>query len=364
MSYLDRIRATLERIRAADRYRTVDTGPRLAIDFSSNDYLGLAADPRVIGALRQAGRAGSGGSRLLGGHHREHALLEEELAAWLGRERALVFSSGYLSAAGAIGVLSTAARVAYSDRLNHASLIDALATSKIDRLVYPHKKLPAKDQRRGSALIVTESIFSMDGDAVNLAAIVRDLTGDDVLLVDEAHALGVAGPRGAGLAAGILDERIVILGTLSKSLGSQGGFVAGPAALIELLINAARSFIFDTALAPALAAAARAALKVTIEGDALRASLHANVARLQSGLRERGYEAGDHRSAIVPVVLGEERAALDAAQHLRAAGITAPAIRPPTVPAGTSRLRFSVRANHTPADIDALLEAMACIAIS
>jgi 8-amino-7-oxononanoate synthase len=364
MSYLERVNAAIARIRAADRYRSVTLNGPLAIDFSTNDYLGLSADPRVVEALHGAGRAGSSGSRLLGGNHPEHVALEEELATWLGRERALLFSSGYMAAAGAVSVLASVMRIAYSDQLNHASLIDALLASKIDRSIYAHGTLPPKDKRTGPALIVSESIFSMDGDAADVDALVRDLGDDDVLLLDEAHALGVAGVRGAGLAATIDDPRIVILGTLSKSLGSQGGFVAGPAALVELLTNAARSFIFDTALAPALAQAARTSLGIAAGGDALRATLHANVARLQSGLRECGYATPGHRSAIVPVVQGSERAALDVSARLRAANITAPAIRPPTVPAGTSRLRFSVRANHTPAEIDAVLEALTCIAIS
>ena len=364
MSYLDRVNAAIVRIRAADRYRAVDTGAVLPIDFSTNDYLGLSADPRVVAAMHQTQRAGSSGSRLLGGHHREHAALEEELATWLGRERALVFSSGYMAAAGAVSVLASVVRTAYSDRLNHASLIDALIASKLDRSIYPHRGLPAKAERSGPALIVTESIFSMAGDTIDIDAIVRDLGDDDVLLIDEAHALGVVGTHGAGVAAAIRDPRIVVLGTLSKSLGAQGGFVAGPAALIELLTNAARSFIFDTALAPALADAARVALQIAAKGDDLRTALHANVARLQTGLRNAGYNVPQYRSAIVPVVLGSERAALDVAAHLRTAGISAPAIRPPTVPAGTSRLRFSVRANHSAADVDALLEALACIAIS
>jgi 8-amino-7-oxononanoate synthase len=364
MSYLERISAAIARIRAADRYRSVDANGPLTIDFSTNDYLGLSSDPRVLEALHSAQRAGSSGSRLLGGHHPEHTALEEELAAWLGREGALLFSSGYMAAAGAVSVLASVMRVAYSDQLNHASLIDALVASKIDRNIYVHGNLPPKSERTGPALIVSESIFSMDGDAADVGALVRDLGDDDVLLLDEAHALGVTGARGAGLAATIDDPRIVILGTLSKSLGAQGGFVAGPAALIELLTNAARSFIFDTALAPALAQAARASLRIAAAGDVLRATLHANAARLQSGLRGCGYETPEHHSAIVPVVLGTERAALDVSARLRAAGITAPAIRPPTVRAGTSRLRFSVRANHTPAEIDAVLETLSCIAIS
>ncbi len=338
--------------------------PSGVIDFSSNDYLGLAADARVVEALRRADRVGSGGARLLGGRHHSHWELEEALAANLGKERALLFSSGYLAAIGAISVLSTLVGASYSDALNHACLIDGLRLTKLPRTIYPHGRLPLRADRTARSLIVTESIFSMDGDCVDLSAIVRDLGDDDVLLVDEAHALGAVGENGAGLAAKLDDPRVVILGTLSKAFGAQGGFVAGSETLIELLINTARTFIFDTAPVPAVSAAALAALDISRSDRGLRESLHANVLRLRIGLKKLGVTTFDNPSPIVPVVLGDEQRALEVAKRVRERGIYAPAVRPPTVPIGTSRLRISVRADHTAQQIDALLEALECIGIS
>lgn len=350
--------ATFER---ADRLRTIEPYEAgTSIDFSNNDYLALAADPRVVAAMRRCERVGSGGARLLGGRRREHAQLEDALAPFLGRERVLLFSSGYLAAAGAIGVLAQCASSIYSDEFNHASIIDAARASRLERTVYPHRMLPPGTQRRSGALIVTESIFSMEGDAADLAGMVGDLGDDDMLLVDEAHAIGVAGTCGGGMAAAFSDPRVIVMGTLSKALGSQGGFVAGPARLIDLLVTSARPFIFDTALAPPLAAAAHRALDIVIQDEVRRAQLHTNVQRMRAGLRTDDVAAHTHQSPIVPVLLGEERRALNVARALRAGGIIAPAIRPPTVPIGTSRLRVSIRSDHTPEEIDALLEGLRC----
>lgn len=363
MSYLDRVEDALTRIRAADRYREVDPRQRSgAVDFSSNDYLGLATDARVVQALARASRVGSGGARLLGGAHREHSLLEEELAAWLGRERVLLFSSGYHAALGAISTLAICVERIYSDRLNHASLIDGMRIARTPREIYAHLQPPQGAARTSSALLVTESIFSMDGDTADLRAIVESLCEDDVLLVDEAHALGVTGLHGAGLAYGIADPRVVVLGTLSKALGAMGGFIAGPNALIELIINTARTFIFDTALPPAIALAGRIALTIARSDDEQRIALHQNVARLRAGLRAIGLPSIDAPSPIVPVILGTASQALGVANALLTKGIYAPAVRPPTVPEGSSRLRLSVRANHTPQEIDlSLRELAACI---
>ncbi len=366
MSYLRNVEAMLAEIHAQHRYREVPvrqlTG---AIDFSSNDYLALAADSRVLQAFHHATRVGSGGARLLGGAHREHSLLEEELAAWLGRERALLFSSGYLSAMGAIPVLAKMVDAIYSDELNHASLIDGIRMSHVPRTVYPHAQLPRAAQRPARSLIVTESIFSMDGDATNVAEIVADLRDGDILLIDEAHALGVAGPEGAGLGRSFDDPRVVIFGTLSKSFGAQGGFIAGPARLIELLINTARTFIFDTALPPAIALAARVALTIMKRDEERRGRLHANVAHLRAGLRSLGLPAIDDPSPIVPVVLGSEERTLAVARKLLEKKLNVPAIRPPTVPPGSSRLRCSLRSDHVPEQLDLLVQGISeCIATS
>lgn len=365
MSYLSRVKAALDEIAAQHRLRAIALRePSAAIDFSSNDYLALSTDSRVLGALRCADRAGSGGARLLGGRHREHWALEEELAAHLGRERTLLFSSGYLAALGAITALSNVVGAAYSDALNHACLIDGLRLTRLAREIYPHGKMPPRAQRISGSLIITESIFSMDGDSVDISAMLAELGGDDILLVDDAHALGAVGPNGIGLAAQIDDPRIVILGTLSKALGAQGGFVAGPAPVIELLLNSARTFIFDTALVPAVAAAARIALQIVREEEDRRERLHRSVRQLRSGLETLGFATFNNLTPIVPVVLGEERRALAIEKDLFDRGIYAPAVRPPTVPVGSSRLRVSLRADHTEPQIAALIEELQCTVIS
>jgi 7-keto-8-aminopelargonate synthetase-like enzyme len=357
-TYLRLVEKQLAQIAAADRLRKVEPQqPRDAIDFSSNDYLALSTDPQVVQAFRNASRVGSGGARLLGGRHREHSLLEEELATWLGRERALLFSSGYLAALGAIATLGTVVETIYSDALNHASLIDGVRSTLLPREVYRHAHLPPPGMRTGPALIVSETLFSMDGDTIDVAEMLSKLRHDDVLLLDEAHALGVRGDQGRGLAGGIDDPRIVVIGTLSKALGGMGGFAAGPARTIELMLNTARTFIFDTAMPPALALAGRIALVIARKADDRRAHLEMLATRLRERLAAGGIEvAGDTTSAIVPVVLGGERRAMEVAEQLLAQRSYAPAIRPPTVPAGTSRLRISLRSDLAVEHVDRLAE--------
>lgn len=365
MSYLDRIDAALAHIRDEHRYREVPSGERTyAADFSSNDYLALASDSRMVEAMRHVKRVGAGGARLLGGRHREHALLEADLARWLGRERALLFSSGYMAALGVIPVLANFVDAIYSDARNHACLIDGVRAAKVPREIFAHGQLPPKKQRRHPALVVSESLFGMDGDKANMRALIAELHDEDVLLVDEAHALGLFGREGAGLAHGIDDDRIVILGTLSKAIGAAGGFVAGPPALIDLLINTARTFIFDSAPPPAIAFAARVGIMLARTADDRRARLFARAAQLRSGLRDLGLPALDEETPIVPIIVGEERRAIDLMRRCLERGVSAPAIRPPTVPPGTSRLRVSVRSDHTGEQIGLLLEQLACIAIS
>lgn len=365
MTYLKRVGAELERIRGEHRYREIGNDEQTFVtDFSTNDYLGLATDSRMVAALHQAKRVGSGGSRLLGGRHRELRLLEEDLARWAGRERALLFSSGYLAALGAVQVLSSLTEVIYSDSLNHASLIDGIRACGVPREVYAHAVLPREETRRGPALIVSESYFGMDGDEVDVAAIARSLRADDILLIDEAHAFGVFGKEGAGLARDLDDDRVVILGTLSKALGAAGGFVAGPAKVIDLLVNTARTFIFDTALPPPIAFTARVGVMLARNADDARARLLAKADRLRDGLRTIGLNVPPSRGPIVPVIFGSEEAALEAMTRCGERGIRAPAIRPPTVPAGTSRLRLSVCAGHTDAQIDLLIDSLACAVTS
>lgn len=360
MTYLQRVDAQLARIRAENRYREIGEERKYAADFSSNDYLGLATDSRMIEAMRHVKQVGARGARLLGGRHREHELLETDIARWTGRERALLFSSGYMAAFGAIPVLAQLADAVYSDELNHACLIDGIRFSKKPREVFAHSHLPPKAERKHPALVVTESLFGMDGDKANLRAIVADLHEDDILLVDEAHALGLFGAQGAGLASGIDDSRVIVLGTLSKALGAAGGFIAGPAPLIDLLVNTARTFIFDSALPPAIAFAARVGIMLARTADDRRARLFSNAARLRTGLRELGLPALDGDSPVVPIIVGEESRALELMERCAQRGVNAPAIRPPTVPAGTSRLRISVRSDHTDEQIGLLLEQLAC----
>jgi 8-amino-7-oxononanoate synthase len=372
MSYLRRVENALALIREHGRYREVEPQePRYVADFSTNDYLALAADSRMVEAMRHVKRVGSGGARLLGGRHREHWLLEADIARWLGRERALLFSSGYLAALGAIQVLAQFADTIYSDSLNHACLIDGIRGTKAPREVYSHAHLPPRGERRGRSLIVSETLFGMDGDTVDVAAIVAQLGDDDILLIDEAHALGVLGPEGAGLAHGISDERIVVLGTLGKAIGASGGFIAGPAALIDLLVNAARTFIFDTAPPPAIAFAARVGIMLARTADDRRGRLFAKTARLRAGLRVLNIPTTTNadrpqfvEGPIVPIVVGEEQRAMELMQRCMERGVYAPAVRPPTVPRGTSRLRVSMRADHTDEQVDLLLDALACVATS
>ncbi|MBV8490070.1 MAG: 8-amino-7-oxononanoate synthase [Candidatus Eremiobacteraeota bacterium] len=365
MSYLERIDEELAEIRRANRYREVATHQLAgAIDFSSNDYLGLSSHPQVVQALKNASRAGSGGARLLGGRHREHSLLEEELASWLGRERALLFSSGYHAAIGTIPVLARSTGSILSDERNHASLIDGIRLARAPRTIYPHGNPPSHEGRQ-SALLVSESIFSMDGDTVHPRDLLRTLGPGDVLFIDAAHALGVVGPQGAGLDYELDDPRVIVMGTLSKAFGAHGGFVAGPARAIDLLANTARTFIFDTALPPAIALAARIALTLIRRADDGRASLRANVDRVREGLRALGLPTIETASPIVPVVVGEELQTLELSRRLLERGVYAPAIRPPTVPPGGSRLRLSIRSDHTPTQIDVLLrELKACLVTS
>lgn len=361
MSYLLRVEEMLARIRAQHRYRELTAEERKYVaDFSTNDYLALATDSRMIEAMRHVKRVGAGGARLLGGRHREHALLETDLARWIGREGSLLFSSGYMAALGVIPVVSQFVEVIYSDALNHACLIDGIRASKTPREIFAHGQLPPRAQRRHPALIVTESLFGMDGDKADLRAMVDDLHEDDVLLIDEAHALGLFGAEGSGLAQALHDDRIVVLGTLSKALGASGGFIAGPSVLIDLLVNTARTFIFDSALPPAIAFAARVGIMLARTADDRRARLFAKSARLRAGLRELGLPALDEQTPIVPIIVGEERRTLDLMQRCADHGINAPAIRPPTVPIGTSRLRISVRSDHTDEQIGLLLEQLTC----
>jgi len=340
-------------------------------NFSSNDYLGLASHPHVAEAMSEAARTwgtGSTASRLICGTTREHAALEEELAAAKGTEAALVFSTGVAAASGTIPSLVGRGDVVIVDKLAHACLIDAIHASGAKLRVFPHNdlgKLEAhlqwarRTHPRGRALIVTESVFSMDGDLAPLRDIValKEQHGA-LLLLDEAHAVGIRGIGAQGLAGELgLGDRIEIqMGTLGKALGVSGGYIAGSRVLIDLLVNRARSFIFSTAPSPAIAAACRAALRIvnSREGDALRAKLQENLCLLAEGLK-----IPMPPSAIVPLVLGSEERALAASSRVFEAGFYVPAIRYPTVPRNTARLRITVSAAHGPEQVQDLAATLA-----
>jgi 8-amino-7-oxononanoate synthase len=345
---------------------------RTVANFGANDYLGLAADPRLASAacaVAEANGWGAGASPLVCGWTVAHQQLADALAEFEQAEAALLFPTGYAANLGTIVALVDKSDAVYSDRLNHACLIDGARLSGASIRVYPHndaERLASILERdRGQfrrSLIITDGVFSMDGDLAPLAdlADLADRFGA-MLLVDEAHGTGVFGPdgRGAASACGVAERVHVRVGTLSKALGSVGGFVAGSRRLIDWLINHARTQIYSTALPPAAAAAALAALTIAHEEPWRRERAHALAARLRADVRALGYNVGASAGPIVPVIVGEPSDALALAARLDAAGLYVPAIRPPTVPAGTARLRVSLSAAHTDADVSALIAALA-----
>ncbi|HTO99260.1 MAG TPA: 8-amino-7-oxononanoate synthase [Myxococcales bacterium] len=330
-------------------------GERL-INFSSNDYLGLAGDPRIAKALAEGARAwgaGAGASRLVCGDFLAGQELEAELAEFAGSEAALLFASGYAANCGILPSFAGPEDLVLSDALNHASIIDGCRLSRARIEVYPHADVEAVERAlRAPArrkLVVTDAVFSMDGDRAPLRELAEIcLRSGALLIVDEAHATGVLGPRGAGLGAELGVVPDVRMATLSKAFGVAGAYVASARAVCDLLVNRARPLIFSTALPPALACAASASLKILSgpEGEARRAHLWSNVRRFAAGLKEMGIAARDG-SAIFPVVLGGAERAVAVAARLRELRVLAKAIRPPTVPQGTSRLRFAMTAGHS-----------------
>lgn len=341
------------------------------LDLGSNDYLGLSRHPRVTGAAARALElwgVGSGASRLLRGNTAPHEELEAALARLKSCEAALVFSSGYAANLGVLAALCEPDDVIYCDRLDHASLVDGARLGRAKVHFHRHADLDhlerqlRRDQRsRGARWIATDGVFSMDGTLAPLPGLV-DLARrwGATLLVDDAHATGVLGPEGAGTLAhfGIPSDGVIQIGTLSKALGSQGGFVAGDRELVDWLVQRSRSFVYSTGLAPLLAAAAHEALRIVDEEPALRLALQTHMRNLREGLRARGWTiVGEAPSPMMAVVVGEATAATQLAERLRGAGVIAPAIRPPTVPQGTSRVRLAARADFTASEIDAVLEA-------
>jgi len=343
------------------------------VNFCSNDYLGLSDDPRLIAAVARAvecgGRVGSTGSRLLSGHSVEWDLAEREFAEFVGSEAALFFSSGYAANVGLLSAVLKPGDVVFSDALNHASLIDGIRLSRAEKIIYPHADLGALEAELaatrghpgGLRVIVSESTFSMDGDAAPVKELLQLAHRYDAeLILDEAHAVGVCGPEGRGhaAAAGIEREVFATVHPCGKALASVGAFVCGSETLKRYLINRARTFIFSTALPPYVAGQIRAALDLARAAEDRRTHLRETAALLRVRLEAGGFETRSGDSPIVPVIFGNNEAALSFAEFLQIRGFAVRAIRPPTVPEGTSRLRLSLTARVTREDIERLVAAL------
>jgi 8-amino-7-oxononanoate synthase len=349
----------------------VRIGDRFFVNFASNDYLGLSQHPFVKAAAKEAidrFGAGSGASRLITGTEYPHTQFEAEIATFKSAENALLFNSGYAAAIGTLTSLVGPGDVVILDKLTHACLIDGAKLSGASVRVFPHNNVEKlkhhlvwarKTHAQAKTLVVTESIFSMDGDFGNLQAIVDLKTEHQaLLLVDEAHATGIIGPRGAGwiAALGLAGQVDIQMGTLSKAFGASGGFICGSKTLIQLLVNRARSFIYSTALPPSSAAAASAALEIVrnAAGDTLRSRLWSNVRLLAKRLTPDPQDIPDPISPIFPVMIGDEQQSLDLARTLYTKGFLAPAIRYPTVGRGSARLRIALSSLHSPEQIQSL----------
>jgi 8-amino-7-oxononanoate synthase len=348
----------------------LDVGNGRLLSFCSNDYLGLAQHPQLIAALTRAARQGGVGStsaHLICGHRTEHAELEEALAVWTGRERALLFSTGYMANLGVLQAMLARGDICVQDKLNHACLLDGAQLSGAELKRYPHADVAAAARQletspNAAALLATDGVFSMDGDIAPLRELAALCSRERVtLLVDDAHGLGVLGKHGAGSvdAADLSQHEVpLLMATLGKALGCMGAFVAGPAALIDGLIQFARPYIYTTAMPPALAAAALEAVQLAQTEDWRRDKLAALIARFRRGATELGLPLTASMSAIQPLLLGSADAALAAAQALERHGLLVSAIRPPTVPPGQARLRITLSAAHEEAHVDRLLDAL------
>lgn len=381
---VDSLRDELAGIAAENRYRRrrvvevidpaipvyIRVQGRECVNFCSNDYLGLATHAEVRRAMCAAAErygAGSGAAHLVTGHSAEHHALEEELAGFVGRERALLFSTGYMANLGIASALLKRGDAVFEDRLNHASLIDAglVSGARFSRYAHAHtnglaQELAATPARR--KLVMSDGVFSMDGDIAPLSELADICTQQQaILMIDDAHGFGVLGHQGEGSvhAAGLSAAQVPIyMATLGKAAGVSGAFVAGSNELIEILIQKARTYIYTTATPPAVAAATRAALRLLQHESWRRERLQQLITRFRSGAQQLGLQLMNSMTAIQPVLLGTEAAALAASETLLNAGFLVSAIRPPTVPAGTARLRITLSAAHSDADVDHLLDAL------
>ena len=367
----------LARAGLARRRRVVESsdGPHLTVEgrrylaFCSNDYLGLAHDPRLIeAACRGAERygVGAGASALISGHTSAHEALEARLARFVGLPRALHFGAGYLANLGLVAALAGRGGTVFSDELNHACLIDGARLSRAEVRVYPHMDLAALGRmlercETPEKLVATDAVFSMDGDLAPLPELLALCERHDAwLVVDDAHGFGVLGEGGRGALShfGIASPRIAYMGTLGKAAGVHGAFVAGEEALIEWLVQRARTYVFTTASPPLLACALMASLELMEKEEARRVHLRALIGRLRQKLEDLPWRLRASDTPIQPLIVGDNRAALDLAEGLRSRGIWVPAIRPPTVPQGTARLRIALSAAHSVEHVDELAAAL------
>jgi len=359
------------------RRRVVDSpcAPDLVIDgrpmlaFCSNDYLGLANDPALLAAAQEGAKrygVGSGASPLVCGHMAPHAALERRLAEFTGFPRALLFSTGYLANLGAVPALAGRGDAIFSDRLNHASLIDAARLSRAELNVYPHCDLSAlaaalaasKAKRK---LVISDAVFSMDGDLAPLPEILALAERHGAwLLVDDAHGFGLLGPQGRGSAAHfrLASPRLLVMGTLGKAAGGAGAFVAGAENAVEWILQKARTYIFSTAEPAPIAHALLTAIDLIEQGDARRANLAARIAQLRATLKPQRWQLLPSETAIQPLVIGSNAETMEVAAKLFERGLWVPGIRPPTVPAGTARLRITLSAAHTEAQVARLVGAL------
>ncbi|RBP28383.1 8-amino-7-oxononanoate synthase [Marinobacter pelagius] len=342
---------------------------KFLLSFCSNDYLGLANHPANIATLKNAlPETGLGGaaSHLICGHHDAHHQLEERLARFTRRSSALFFSTGYMANMGVISALAGRGDTIFSDRLNHASIIDGCILSRARVRRYPHGDVAALEsmlkETGGHKLVVTDGVFSMDGDVAPLRALAGVCREHDALLVvDDAHGIGVLGPEGRGsvLDSGLTEEDVpVLIGTLGKAVGTSGAFVAGTELLMDYLVQKARTYIYTTAMPPAVAMATCTSMDVIERGDYLRSHLDSLIDRFRTGARALGYELMASHTPIQPIMIGTNEAALALSKALEDRGLLVTAIRPPTVPAGEARLRVTLSAAHRMADVDRLLVAL------
>ncbi len=352
------------------RYRRRCVIGQELINFAENDYLGLRHHPQVVAACIEASKkygVGSGASALISGYSYEHQQLEQELADFLGYEKTLLFSSGYLANLAVLSSICQRGEVIYSDKLNHASLIDGARLSRAEVIRYPHvdvvrlAELLAKEacSKPKQGYILSDGVFSMDGDIAPYEQL-RELADQyaATLIIDDAHGVGIMGPAGRGSWNDFGPVADILIGTLGKAFGTQGAYVAGTKQQIDWLVQTGRTYIYTTALAPPIVAASRASLEILRSGDNLRAALAANIQYFRAGAQQLGLQLLPSDTAIQPLILGSEKRLLRWADSLRQAGILVGAIRPPTVAEGSSRLRITISAVHSAEQINQLLEAL------